>query len=555
LYPPTTRLQHLLRRWQTGAQLHSGEPIITLDRRENTAPSVAPEGPPGKLLPRFERFAEFLFAALLAVALVVLLVEGVARVRAPFQVEYGEGNVLASSLRVAHGQSAYVPLTGPPYVFSQYGPLLYWVEALLLRAFGEGFAAGRALSLAMTFAAAALLVLLLRRWTGSWRIALLFGTLYAALPEVGVWSATYRADPLAVALSLAGLYLFVATEHSPRRVGLYLAAFLFVAAIWVKPTLVAAPAAVFLYLLSRKRTRDALAFGAIGICTVLGSFFLMQHATAGWFYFQLFRTHPEPYTLAHYAQLAGWIVREDLVLVIMAAAFIGWSLRGRQLSLPFFYLAMALLASLSAGIAGATTNHLLDFNAALCVGAGMAYQVAGESTHPLPHSLRSAALIVMVASALLFSTFAWAGWEDTAAGPLETAARMLPYQQRVFPVDLELPQECAELQDFLRALPGDDVISEQTGAALLAGKRLLITDPYSYAQLVERAGWVEAPIDERIRRGQVAAVVLARDIPRLRSEGSPRWTPQFLNAVEQGYTLVRSFDCPNGRAVYLPPGR
>jgi hypothetical protein len=281
-------------------------------------------------------------------------------------------------------------------------------------------------------------------------------------------------------------------------------------------------------------------------------FIAMQRATGGWFYFQLFRTHPETYQLAHYAELAGWIAREDLILVLMAACFLGRTLRRRQFTLPFFYFAMALLASLSAGIAGATTNHLLDLDAALCVGAGMAYHLGGKSTHPLPHWLRAAALVTMVVSTLVFSTLALAGWEDTDAGPLETVARMLPDQRRVFPIDLDLPEDCAQLQDFLRQRPGGDVISEQTGAALLAGKRLLVTDPFSYAQLIERAGWSEAPINELVREKKVTAIVLGRDIPRLRAEDSPRWTPAFLTLVGQNYTLTRSFDCPNGHAVYLP---
>src|SRR5437870_3612338 len=115
--------------------------------------------PPAKSRTRLERIADALFVFLILAGLVLMLVETTVNVRVPYQLEFGEGNVLASTMRVAHGSSAYPPLTPkPPYVFSPYGPLLYWIEAPLVRWFGVGFAAGRLLSFATTLAVAVLLI-------------------------------------------------------------------------------------------------------------------------------------------------------------------------------------------------------------------------------------------------------------------------------------------------------------------------------------------------------------------------------------------------------------
>ena len=495
-----------------------------------------------------ERVAEILFAMLLAAGAILLLVEGTLSALSPYQLEFGEGNVLASSLRMARGESVYLPITAqPPYIFSPYGPLLYGIQAPLLRWFGTSFAPGRFLSLLATFVSAALLVLLLQRWTHSWRIALLFGMLYPSLPEVGMWAPILRADPLAVAFSLAGLYVIsVTTRRWP------LATMFFLAAMLVKPTLVAAPAAVFLYMLVEKQPRRALAFAATMASALLLIIFWGQHVTAGGFLSQLVGSHPESYTLKHYAAVATLVGREQFIPTLMVVAFVVVSVRRRAVTLPLLYLAMALLSTFSGGMAGASANHFLDWMAAVCVGAGMAYSFAEEGPSILARQACSVALLGMVVCALLFSTLAWLTWTEVEPGPLDQVAGLVPYAQRIFPIDTSVPQGCIELQHYLQALPGEHVVSEETGDAVLSGKTLLITDPYSYGQLVINGKLPGKPLEDMLRAHQIAAVVLAHDVPRLRADKTDRWSTSFLNAVEQDYQLDRSFECTNGKAAYLP---
>lgn len=487
---------------------------------------------------------------MVAAGLVVLIIEGVVNIRLPYQLEFGEGNVLASAMLVARGESAYPPLTAqPPYVFSPYGPLLYWIEAPLLRWFGAGFAAGRTLSLLATLAAAAFIVLLLRRWTGAWRPALLFGALYPCMPEVGLWATMLRADALAAAFSLAGLYV-VADESRVRRWPV--AALLFLAAILVKPTLVAAPAAFFLYLLFRKQHRTALAFSATMAAALVVAILWMQHATAGAFVTHLAGSHPEPYTLRHYFLLAQLVLREQLLPTAMLVAFVAVSVKRKLVTLPLLYIAMALLSTLSGGIAGASANHFLAWSAAVCIGAGMAYHWAETRVGRFARPLRATAMLAIVASVLVYSLLSWAAWDDTVPGPLEAAGELLPYQARVFPIDTDVPRGCIEMQDYLASIPGKLVVSENTGAALLTGKTLLITDPYSYGQLVLAGKLPGKPLEDMLRERRVAAVVLARDVARLRLQKTDRWSPALLDAVEQNYRLEGSFLCSNGSAVYVP---
>lgn len=483
-----------------------------------------------------DRLAEWLWAACVAGGVLLVLVESVQRIAAPYQVEFGEGNVLASSIRMARGEPVYPLHSGPPYVFSSYGPLLYWLLSLVVRAFGVSFAAPRLLSLLAMCAVALLLTLLLRRWTGSWRPALLFGPLFLTIPEASIWAGIVRADVFALALSFAGLY---AVATAPRRWPL--AALFYVCALAVKPTLVAAPAATFLYLLARGERRHAGGFAALFAALVLAGFGGLQLATGGGFAAQVFGGHPEPYSLSRYLWILRLIVSAQLLPTLLVAAFLVHDAARRRVTLPMLFIATALAGTLTAGMAGAASNHFLEWSAAVCLGAGMAY-------HVIARGARTAALLAMAACAVALSFYYWlappSGWDAVMV--------RLPYQQRLFPPDPRLDPECDELRRYLATRPGEPVLSENTGTALVAGRKLLLTDPYAYAQLVGHGKWNAPPLDDLVRARAVPTIVLSQDIATLRARRWDRWPPALLDAVEQHYTLDLRFECRDGGGAYVP---
>jgi len=483
-----------------------------------------------------DRAADLAWAVCLAGGVLAVLAEGALRIAAPYQVEFGEGNVLASAARMARGDSVYPLPAEPPYVFSTYGPLLYGLLSLAVRVFGVSFAAPRVLSALAMCAVALLLTLLLRRWTGSWRPALLFGPLFLTIPEASLWMALVRADVFALALSFAGLY---AVAASPRRWPL--AALLYVAALAVKPTLVAAAAATFFYLLARRGGRAATGFAALYAGLVLGGFGALQLATGGGFAAQVFGGHPEPYSFARYLWILRLMVLAQLLPVLLVVAFLVHDARRRLVTLPMLFVATAFAGTLTAGMAGAASNHFLEWSAAVCLGAGLAYHVA-------PRGVRNAALLGMAACAVALSIYYW------LAPPSSWDAVMLrlPYQQRLFPPDARLDPECYELRRYLATRPGEPILSENTGTALVAGRKLLVTDPYAYAQLVMHGKWQAPPLEELVRRREVPTVVLSGEVAELRARRWDRWSPAMLDAIEQHYTLDLRFECRDGAAAYVP---
>ncbi|MGH7402172.1 MAG: hypothetical protein ACREKQ_07085, partial [Candidatus Rokuibacteriota bacterium] len=65
----------------------------------------------------------------------------------PFPMDYGEGPLLAQTLRLGHGENIYRPdLTSPPYTVSNYPPLYPLVLSPLARLTGPAFWYGRLLS-------------------------------------------------------------------------------------------------------------------------------------------------------------------------------------------------------------------------------------------------------------------------------------------------------------------------------------------------------------------------------------------------------------------------
>ncbi|MBA2321456.1 MAG: hypothetical protein H0V89_09895, partial [Deltaproteobacteria bacterium] len=145
-----------------------------------------------------------------------------ARLGYPFDLEWMEGGMLAHAWRIRHG----LPLYGPPdadFVPFIYPPGFSW----LLAAIGPGYAAGRAISLLGTLAAAGAAAFAVHRVTGDrvpavWAAAVFLGTWDAggaffdlARPDGAMlgllgWSIALALVPGARAAAASGLLLTLA---------------------------------------------------------------------------------------------------------------------------------------------------------------------------------------------------------------------------------------------------------------------------------------------------------------------------------------------------------
>ena len=518
--------------------------------------------PQGLLIAKLTAACEWLLAAAVILGVLSAGWQAIYKITAPYQLDYGEGVVLAGALRVAQGQSLYPPVKGMPYVIDPWGPVLYLLLAAPTRIFGASFVVPRLLSAAATLASTLFLFLLLRLWTRSRKVALIFSLLYFSLPVIRVWSWLLRADHFGIAFSLAGIYLFAA---HPRR--WLVAACLFVAAAFIKPTFIAAPLAVILYLLAQKQRSRALGFAACTAGMGLAAFATMQRLSGGAFAFHFLRTHPG-YALAHFVDMTALVVWGFPALDLLGWIFVAQSLWRSRYLLPVLYFCASKLVTLSAGNEGAGGNHFLEWAAALCLVAGVAYHSLWQQRLPPVRSqfVRSLTLMGMVASFVVFVPLLFMPWQrldqkiDLAL--LEYSPTRGRFAGLLRTADPRY-STCPELQAFLRRQEGSRALSENIGAALLSGKRLLVTEPFIYRQLVSRSELSAEPLAAMIRSRQVDFIILNQDTPPLRrprtDTGRSRWWAReapwpssILDGIEENYAVSGHFQCPNAGALYLP---
>lgn len=437
--------------------------------------------------------------------------------RTPFQIDYEEGNILNAALRITRGETPYSDPQGWPIVLNPYGPVMYYAVAGLVKIFGLGFVVPRMLVIGSTLAIGLIIALLIRRDPAPWSMAVAFGAIYIALPPVATWMGTLRVDLPAVALGVAGLYAFV---RRPAR--WWLAVVLFVTALFCKHTLLAPPAACALWLAIHRdwrRLRNSLALGA---ALSLAGFAVIQVLTHGAFAFALFATHADPYSLQFYwSQL-----REPLIsnapLLATGGAFVAWSLWTRRASLALLYLLTTTIATFTLGKLGSNTNHLLEWFAAACWAAGVLFAAILKSQRwPVAATITTC----LMAAVLGFTTV-----RDRAG-----------YDPRPLITDCALPYQLAAATD-------GPVLSENMGALLLAGKPVLVSNPFVYTQLVRAGKRRDQYIEQRVRSREFGLLLMSDTTGLLRQ----RWPDGVLAAVGEHYVPVAHFRCMEAKVAYRP---
>ncbi len=463
--------------------------------------------------------AERLLVLAVVVGCILSISLAIRRSSLPFQLDYEEGNVLNAAVRINAGGTPYPPLDKPPYVINPYGPIPYALTALAVRIAGVGFFAPRLLILAAGIAVAAGLAYLLFHFTRTRWLSFAFGVSFLSVPLVRGWLYLLRVDLIGLAFAIAGLCLF-----THRRLRIF-AAICFVAAVFCKYTMMAAPLACLSYLLVRRQHREAILFAASS--ALLGSlgFAVVQLWTDHWFAVDMFWTHPDSFSLAHMVPLIRPALQINSLLIVMALAYAVADLWRRELSLPALYFWFASAVSLTAGKEGSVQNHLLEWMAVVCLAAGLLY--ARLRNRPGMEPAR--AILVL---ALAFSILAGS-----------------PSLARVEPANTQCDAAYAYVKDH----PGQHVVGENVGAVVTAGKPVFMSNPAVYGWLVKLSGWSDADLVSLIQSRYFDLVILSHELDYLQkhpSEGP--WTERMLQVLSENYTPTRRFTCVDASVILEP---
>ncbi|HEU4326260.1 MAG TPA: DUF2029 domain-containing protein [Roseiflexaceae bacterium] len=531
-----------------------------------------------------------LLGLLVAAHLVFFAVHAAHMLGYRYPLDYGEGPLLAQVEQLRAGTPVwrlYSDPAAPPYLVVNYPPLYPLLAALLAAPLGSALLAGRALSLlAAAGCLAALWSLSQTRNHGrdaeaaekSFSFSLrslrldskpsstqnsklktqhstlpqlgassrkpqasslkplassLAALLFLCLPIVREWAVVMRVDMLGVCLGLLGL---VALRRGAGRAGVIWAAGLLLASLYVKPSLIAAPAAALLWLAWRERRR-ALLLGALLLGGGALLFGLLQAASGGWFALHVLTANANVWEL----KLAQGFWRDQLAILwpLVAAGLLGAALAFRRaqqevpgdstlntqhatLPLALYYTAFGAVTALGVGKVGAYANYFLELYAGLVwlVALGLSARTpAIEATPAAPRWGLALAgqwlLLLLAAGGLLRYYPSWSQTYSKPAGMIEGVnpprlafGRYGVWQdlRREANLLLTLDAANAALSDEVRAASAP-IFTDVPGVAAQAGRQARL-QAFEHRQLADSGAWDQRTLLLDLANGRVPLVVL-----------------------------------------------
>lgn len=461
----------------------------------------------------------------------------------PYPLDYGEGPLLAQVKLILGGMPFWRLYADPsafPYQVVNYPPAYHLAAAVVALPLGDALLAGRVVSFLATLGVVAALWLLAvgTREPRSPRAITLAGliTLAAlAVPIVREWAVVMRVDMLGVCLGLWALLVLQRTSGQQALAG---AALLLALSLYVKPSLLAAPAAAAVWLFFRSPRRAlllTLSTAAIGAL----AFVALSLASGGWFATHVIaaNTNEWQHALAANFWYEQLVVRWPLIAAAALALLVlalqpGGSARPGQAPalhlLPLYYTLFGALTALGVGKVGAYLNYFLEFYAGLIwlAAAGAAALVdrpapgAGAHNHTVHlHTtlarLGAAAIVLLVCGSLLRYYPLWSEEYLKPYGMIEKqrpprvafgSYSVLHDLRRERAILAALARINAALTDEVRAA-GAPIVTDVPGVAAQAGQ-LARLQAFEHRQLYATGHADQASLLLDINNGQVPLVVL-----------------------------------------------
>jgi hypothetical protein len=470
-------------------------------------------------------------------------------IRAPYELDYGEGIVIWQAQHVANLPTAYRPLREAPYIVFHYTPL-YQVVARVMDALVTHniLSAGRLVSFLAALLTCVLLGLL--AWNALPPRFPLFlraasATVAALLPlnlQTLSWAQLMRVDMLALAFTFAGLLLFALARSVPSLD--YLAFLFFALAFFTKQTQLAAPAVCLLVAAAidwGRAIRLAVSFGL----WIAGGLIALSLPTHGAALLNLFAYNKNPFS---FLSMFGIIEINVFTMAPIAAIAVALPIAGalRMASVPrarlltvlrnwlkqsmtrrcaaicSLHLVAAFLLSFLCGKRGSNYNYFLEWNIACCVPVAMVVAFLLAQRGRRARASQIAALAVV----LLFSN----------GGGVALGERLRR------PVPWSYPRETALVIDYLQALPGP-VYSENM-TILAQSRKEVWAEPAIITVLAQSGSWNQADFLNRIRAGFFSAVIVTTSL-----DNTNRFTPEVREEVEHAYHFDRRF---GAYQIYVP---
>jgi hypothetical protein len=434
----------------------------------------------------------------------------------------------------------------PPYMVSLYGPLTYLVLGLPYRmAQALGITPQvlvRLGILSVVCLCVWLVYLISRRLYDSRTIASLCALFAVSALPLAQWTTQIRGDFLGLAMSLLSIYWCVRRSGRDQTLGAGIVAGL---APLFKQTFLAAPMAVFSWLLYRRRFKDAATWAAsvastvgIGYGIVLWREPLMLKTTAA-------LGHP----VLEYSR-ASAIFMDALCQPVTPFAAIGAFVILRQraydrLLLLFYCAAAWLMALLIIPQAGGAINYFWEalFASSVLAGSGL-YELQREANRT-PVMVR----------AMLFVLLLWSF--------VPMLREHLAYLNLCATNVRHYHTQKSRWEAFSTVVTGKRLLSTLPDVTVLSSSPE-IPDPYLNGTLELRGGWNSAPVAAQIDAGAYELIVTKNEEADKHQDdyrGVRKWSDSMWGAVKRSYApacvftgdkYVEKFNFQGDEEVWLP---
>lgn len=439
-----------------------------------------------------------------------------------------ESVVAAQSLMLIHDGTLYYDLNQYPYTVCAYTPIFYLLEAGLARLGLPVFTAGRLISFAALIGLIILCGKLAESYTDN-RYAAWCARLFAASSSLLLnWGTVGQVDTLAFFLAVWAFYQYSRFERSNAIVHLYIAAVLAVLATFTKQTALAAPAAIFVLLVTRNWKRG-FAFGVAWAGAVAVIALTLNAATNGRFLADTIFANMNPMSakklgaqLTQLGSLAGGL------LIIVAIAFA--TMRKARGAALLVYLGFAgAMFAVTAPKIGSDTNYQIETTVLLAICAAVALHEINFFNLYFAKSKSAVTLLLL-----------------PAAIHIAVGYRVVP-NIVLFRVAIERARaaQIEALRPFI-APKGGLVLSTDYNAMVRLRQRLDV-EPLIYSLLV-RSGKVDPePIRRDIERGAFSTIFLSQDVfggENITDLELGTLPPKLLDEVRRHYRLAVRFPDP-----------
>jgi hypothetical protein len=431
----------------------------------------------------------------------------------PYGVNYGEAPLLDQALHLTTGKNIYKPaLQIPPYIIANYTPIyplligeIHHLTSLPL------FQSGRVVSILAAITSSFLLGSIAGKLFNSSMAGFIAAGLFLGHPYVALWSGLIRVDSLALAFSLAGLWITCFRWRSSSW--LVIALICLLGSVFTRQTyLIAAPLACAVWLLHHDWKRG-VTFLAIFVLFGLTIFLILNTITHGGFYQNIVIANFNRFSPERILSMGTLLIITGPVILFMA----GISIR-KAATRPidpvlfwalFPYTAGALLTALTVGKVGSDINYFLEFIGASAIWAAGMW--AAKPGRLAAYLLILHTVWIVVFSGLLFQAPLVKLWNN-------------------------IPRTDALAQQVQAAvIKGPVLADDRLDLVVLAGQAIYY-QPFEYTQMYTAGIWDITSFRAEITNQKFPLILIH---PAYRQD---RWPAPIYDAIQQNYTCVLQTD-------------